>query len=168
MRPTEKEYARYYQPYIDAVNGDDLIKELQNSGKELVKFYQELPEDKWNYSYDVDKWTPLDILLHLIDSERIFCYRALRFSRGDTTNLSGFDHNQYVINAEATNRSFDSLIKEFKSVRSGSVSLFQNMTETDIAKVGMANNNLTSCRALGFVIVGHTNHHVNVIRDRYL
>lgn len=168
MKPTEKEYAKYYQPYIEAVEGEDLIKELNNSSKALISFFNALDPSKLDYRYDTDKWTPKEILMHLIDTERVFVYRALRFSRGDTTNLNGFDHNQYVIAANTDQRSLTDLLEEFKAVRGSTIHLFKNMAEADMLKVGMANNNITSCRALGFVTVGHQNHHIKVIKEKYL
>jgi hypothetical protein len=168
MKPLEKEYAKYMGRYIDAVESEDLVAELIKTGDNLVAFFEKMPSKTWNYSYDIDKWTPLDILLHIMDAERVFAYRALRFSRGDTTNLNGFDHDDYVAAAQATGRDGKSLLAEFKAVRASTVSLFHNMKEADLLKVGMANNNISSCRALGFLIVGHQMHHVKVVQERYL
>lgn len=165
------EYASYYQTYIDAVGGEaDLLDEMEISMHRTIKFVQDIPMDKFDYRYAEGKWTIKEILQHLIDAERIFAYRALRFSRSDATPLPGFDENKYadVVNPVANKRHLKDLLTEFTAVRHATITLFKSFTEEDLQKKGIASENAMSVRALGFVTIGHQNHHMKVFRERYL
>lgn len=163
------EYAVYYVPYITSVSDEySLIEELEISVHRLIKFVQNIPMDKFDYRYAEGKWTIKDILLHLIDAERIFAYRALRFARHDKTPLASFDENNYVDVANANNRSIQDLLTELAVVRQATLSLFKSFSEEDLLRTGIASNNPMSVRALGFVIIGHQNHHQRIFEERYL
>ncbi|WP_309642301.1 DinB family protein [Flavobacterium sp.] len=163
------EYASFYAPYINAVSDEySLIEELEISVHRLIKFVQNIPLDKFDYRYAEGKWTIKDILLHLIDAERIFAYRALRFARKDATPLASFDENIYVDVAHANNRSIQDLLTELAVVRQATLSLFKSFSDENLMQVGIASNNPMSVRALGFVIIGHQNHHQRVFEERYL
>ena len=163
------EYAVHYIPYITAVSDEySLIEELEISVHRLIKFVQNIPMDKFDYRYAEGKWTIKDILLHLIDAERIFAYRALRFARHDKTPLASFDENIYVDVAHANQRSIQDLLGELAVVRQATLSLFKSFSEEDLLRTGIASNNPMSVRALGFVIIGHQNHHQRVFEERYL
>ncbi|NHM07468.1 DinB family protein [Flavobacterium sp. CYK-4] len=163
------EYAVHYAPYIAAVSNEyNLIEELEISVHRLIKFVQNIPMDKFDYRYAEGKWTIKDILLHLIDAERIFAYRALRFARKDKTPLPSFDENVYVDEARANTRSIQDLLTELAVVRQATLSLFKSFSEEDLLQVGTASNHPMSVRALGFVIIGHQNHHQRVFVERYL
>ncbi len=163
------EYATYYAGYISAVSDEyNLTEELEISVHRLIKFVQNIPMDKFDYRYADGKWTIKDILLHLIDAERIFAYRALRFARRDSTPLASFDENVYVDVAHANNRSIQNLLTELAVVRQSTLSLFKSFSEEDLMQIGTASNNPMSVRALGFVIIGHQNHHQRVFEERYL
>jgi uncharacterized damage-inducible protein DinB len=124
--------------------------------------------DKFDYRYAEGKWTIKDILQHLIDTERIFAYRALRFSRNDLTPLSSFDENEYVIEAKANRRSIQELLTELAVVRQATLSLFKTFSEEELLRIGTASSKPISVRALGFVIIGHQNHHQRFFEERYL
>lgn len=165
------EYAPHYQPYINAVGAEaDLIEELEISMHRTVRFMQEIPMDKFDYRYAEGKWTIKEIIQHLIDAERIFAYRALRFSRNDMTPLASFDEDAYatVVNPVASKRHLQDLLTEFTAVRHATLTLFKSFTEEDLLKKGIASGNPMSVRALGFVIIGHQNHHKRVFTERYL
>lgn len=163
------EYASFYAGYINAVSDAySLIEELEISVHRLIKFVQNIPMDKFDYRYAEGKWTIKDILLHLIDAERIFAYRALRFARKDATPLASFDENSYVDVAQANNRSIQDLLTELAVVRQSTLSLFKSFSEEDLMQIGTASNHPMSVRALGFVIIGHQNHHERVFQERYL
>lgn len=163
------EYAGYYAPYVQSVaNEYTLIEELEISVHRLIKFVQNIPLDKFDYRYEEDKWTIKDILQHLIDAERIFAYRALRFSRNDQTQLASFDENEYVIEANANRRSIQDLLTELAVVRQSTLSLFRSFSQEELLRNGIASNNPMSVRALGFVIIGHQNHHQRIFEERYL
>lgn len=165
----QEEYNEYYALYVDQVATDrDLLTALRLGRDETVSFFKELPEGKWDYAYDTGKWTPKEVLLHLIDTERIFSYRALRFARKDATNLPGFDQNEYVEPSGAKQRTVDSLLKEYSSVRESSIALFENLDENMLAYRGLGSGNVFSARALGFINAGHEIHHKRLITERYL
>jgi uncharacterized damage-inducible protein DinB len=167
LQPTE--YASFYANYINQVSNEyTLLEELEISVHRLVKFVQNIPLDKFDYRYAEGKWTIKDILQHLIDAERIFAYRALRFARNDKTALASFEENSYVDEANANNRSIQSLLSELLVVRQATLSLFNTFTETELLRIGIASNNPMSVRALGFVIIGHQNHHQKIFEERYL
>ena len=114
------------------------------------------------------KWTINDIIQHLIDSERVFAYRALRFSRGDETSLPGFDENFYADNAHGDNRSINDLLTEMSALRHANIMMFKSFTPEDLMRTGTASGYTVSVRAFGFLIIGHQNHHMKVFRERYL
>jgi uncharacterized damage-inducible protein DinB len=166
---TPAEYAAYYRTYIDKVGSqNDLIEELEISIHRLIRFVREIPMDKFDYRYAEGKWTIKDILLHLIDAERIFSYRALRFARNDQTPLASFEENDYVDEAHANQRSIQDLLTELAVVRQATLSLFKSFNPDELLRIGTASNNPMSVRALGFVIIGHQNHHQLVFEERYL
>jgi len=163
------EYAGFYAPYVQSVSNENtLIEELEISVHRLIKFVQNIPLDKFDYRYEEGKWTIKDILQHLIDAERIFAYRALRFSRNDQTQLASFDENEYVIEANANRRSIQDLLTELAVVRQSTLSLFRSFSQEELVRNGIASNNPMSVRALGFVIIGHQNHHQRIFEERYL
>ncbi|WP_293871710.1 DinB family protein [Flavobacterium sp.] len=172
MRPSQlqqEEYDTYFGNYISQVSNEyTLVEELEISVHRLVKFVQNIPLDKFDYRYDEGKWTIKDIIQHLIDAERIFAYRALRFARNDKTALSSFDENDYVVHANANKRSIQDLLTELLIVRQSSIALFKSFNEVESLRIGIASDNPISVRALGFVIIGHQNHHQRVFEERYL
>lgn len=168
---TSDEFAPYYKTYIDAMEDNvNLLDELEISLHKTIKFVQDIPMDKFDYRYAEGKWTIKEIIQHIIDAERVFAYRALRFSRSDATPLPGFDENMYadVVNPTANKRHLKDLLTELTAVRHATITLFKSFTEEDLLKKGTASNNPMSVRAVGFVIIGHQNHHVNIFKERYL
>ncbi|WP_445452365.1 DinB family protein [Flavobacterium sp. 25HG05S-40] len=172
MKPTDlkpEEFQGYFANYVNQVSNEyTLIEELEISVHRLIKFVQNIPMDKFDYRYAEGKWTIKDIIQHLIDSERIFAYRALRFARNDATELPGFEENDYVDEAKANKRSIQQLLTELAVVRQATLSLFQSFSEEELLRIGVASHNPISVRALGFVIIGHQNHHQRVFEERYL
>ncbi len=166
---TSNEYAAFYANYINAVSDEySLIEELEISVHRLIKFVQNIPMDKFDYRYAEGKWTIKDILLHLIDAERIFAYRALRFARRDATPLASFDEDAYVIHARANSRNIQDLLSELVTVRQATLAMFKTFSDEDLLQIGQASGHPMSVRALGFVIIGHQNHHQRVFQERYL
>lgn len=163
------EYANFYANYIASVSNEyTLVEELEISIHRFIKFVQDIPMDKFDYRYAEEKWTIKEIIQHLIDAERIFAYRALRFARYDATVLSGFDEDYYVLNSTANQRSIMELLTEYSAVRHSSLLLFKSFTNEQLLYSGIASNNNISVRALGFVIIGHQNHHQKIFEERYL
>lgn len=172
MKPNQlnpSEYAPFYANYISQVSDEySLQEELEISLHRFIKFVQDIPMDKFDYRYAEGKWTIKDIILHLIDAERIFAYRALRFARNDKTDLPGFEENDYVDEANANSRSIMDLLTELSAVRHATLLLFKSFNDYKLLRIGTANNNQMSVRALGFVIIGHQNHHQRIFEERYL
>ena len=165
---TTTEYFEYYKRYIDLVDDISLIEALESGLINTKKFFESIPETKQLYQYDDGKWTPKEILLHLIDTERVFCYRALYFARADGSSIEGFDENIFGATSEANNRKLDGLLKEFIAVRTATIYLFESFSAGVLKRGGKANNNPLSVRAAGFIICGHEIHHKKIIEERYL
>jgi uncharacterized damage-inducible protein DinB len=164
----ENEYNPHYKHYILELGDVDLFKILTTSFEELLETVKDLPEEKLVFRYDEGKWTIKELLQHLIDTERIMSYRALRFSRNDATELQGFDENWYVDNSNGNDRNFNDLLDEFTCTRRASISLFKSFTNEMLQLSGTANGSDMTVRALGFIIAGHQMHHLKVIKERYL
>ena len=165
----QDEYAPYQESYIKLVDeAYSLTEELEISVHNFIHFVREIPMDKYDYRYTEGKWTIKDIIQHLIDSERVFAYRALRFSRGDETLLPGFDENLYADNANGDDRSINDLLTEMSALRHANIMMFKSFSKESLMKKGVASGYTVSVRAFGFLIIGHQNHHMKIFRERYL
>lgn len=159
-------YAKYY--FERTIGQEDLMLALQKDMDNTVKFIASLPDDKEDYQYADDKWTLKGVILHFIETERVFQYRALRFSRKDKTEIEGFDEGWYSQHNNTDQRTFQDLMLEFIDVRKASISLFKGMNTAMLDSVGTANNSPNTPRNLGWIMVGHVIHHCNIIKERYL
>lgn len=164
----ENEYNPHYKHYILELGNVDLFEILRASSEELLELIKDLSEEKMIFRYDEGKWSIKELLQHLIDTERIMSYRALRFSRNDATELQGFDENWYVENSNGNDRNANDLVEEFTCTRRASISLFKSFTDDMMLLSGSANGSDMSVRALGFIIAGHQMHHLKIIKERYL
>lgn len=167
-RPEMEEIPEYYQNYVSQVEGNEIEFILDSAFRESLAFWELLPEKKWDYQYAPEKWTIKEVLLHIIDTERIFAYRILRISRGDTTPLAGFDQDMFVPNSNASNRSVSSLIAEYKAVREATIQLIRNFTPEMWENKGTASDATFSPLTIAFITAGHEVHHLRIIRERYL
>lgn len=165
---TADEFASFYTPYVSTLKDAILIEELEISVHRLRNFVQDIPLDKYDYSYAPGKWTIKDILQHLIDTERVFNYRALRFARRDLTPLPGFEEDDYAVAAFGSKRSIRDLLTELAIVRESTLCLFKTFDQETLLLKGTASGREMSVRALGFIIIGHQNHHQQIFQDRYL
>jgi uncharacterized damage-inducible protein DinB len=167
-RPEEKESPAFFKGYIAKVPEADFQQLLPHSGDTLLQFLKILPAEKWDYRYAPGKWSIKELVVHMIDTERIMAYRALRISRGDKTLLPGFDENEFVPFSKATDRNPSSILAEYEAVRNASIHLFSNFDDSQLDQVGNVSGNAFTPRALGFVIIGHERHHMEVLKERYL
>jgi uncharacterized damage-inducible protein DinB len=168
-KPAPGEYPAYAQMYIRLLPDDGLLlRHFSDNLKATTELMRLVPEDKLTYRYAPGKWTIKDILLHIIDDERIYAYRALRFARNDQTPLPGFEQDDYVRYANADTRTVDDLLAEFTTVRNATISLFAGLPSEAFTKSGIANTNKVSVRALAYHIAGHELHHIHIIKERYL
>ncbi len=167
-KPTPQEYAPYYNTYVSKVQPDNLLEALHLNTEHFTEFICNIPTAKGDYAYAAGKWTVKEVLQHIIDAERIFAYRALRFARNDKTELPGFEENDYVPYSNAAKRSLLSLQEEFAAVRQATLTLFRSFDEAAFMRSGVASKQIMSVRALGFVIIGHAEHHRLVMEEKYL
>ncbi len=154
--------------YINLVQDNISVDELHTAWITMKVFLLSLPKDKWEYRYAEDKWTLKEMLVHMIDTERIFGYRALRMGRNDKMPMPGFEQNEYVPYSKANSRSVDNIINEFEAVRMSTCLLFANFDDSVWDRFALVDNHPVSVRALLYLIVGHALHHVNVIKEKYL
>jgi len=161
-------YDQFYATYLSVLDDSELKVLLVNGKIEFANFIKKIPEGKLHSTYEIGKWTIAEVILHSIDTERIFQYRALRFLRKDKTPLPGFDQDLFVKHSKANTRDKDSLIAEFNAVRETSITLFLNLDNDDLAHTGIASNTEWTVGTLGFVICGHLKHHQQIILQRYL
>lgn len=165
---SKDEYNPYYQTYIEKAGDVTLREGLQNNGDATIAFLEAIPEDRLEYRYEDGKWTIKEIIQHLIDTERVFTYRALCIARKDSTLFPGYDQDDYAANSEANARSIHDLMNEYKAVRLATIILFESFTKEMLTQIGVASNSSLSPRAVAFITIGHENHHCDVIRERYL
>lgn len=158
----------FFLNYIGKAEDTDVVKALRTNTKEFKKLLKNIPHKKRNYAYAEGKWSIRELLQHLIDAERVFAYRALRFARFDTTPLPGFDENNWAAAAKKLNRKWDDLVVEFKTVRAATEILFESLEDEELLFAGTASNQTLNALALGYIIAGHTKHHIDIIKDRYL
>jgi len=154
--------------FFDLVQTNDLLNELENSRIFTGNLFKLITVEKENYSYAPNKWTTKEVLRHIIDAERVFAYRALRFSRFDNIELSGFDENKYIDSIKGIEQNLTDLKDEYDNVRKSTIALFKTMTKEMLDFKGTANNVGFTPRTLGFMIVGHNLHHCNFIKTKYL
>jgi len=168
-KPKEGEYNPYAIMYIRLLPDDGLIiKHLNENFKTVKNFILSVPEEKLLYRYAENKWTIKEMLVHIMDDERIYAYRALRIARNDKTELPGFEQDDYVPYSRANERSLKNILNEYATIRRATISLFENLNEAAFLRTGTANGHIVSVRALAYHIAGHELHHMNIIRERYL
>jgi len=167
-RPDSTEYAPYFDKYVSLVPEGEIVATLGLQIESTLSLIRGLSESQGDLRYAPGKWSVKEVVGHLIDAERIFAYRALRFARHDATPLSGFDENSYVANAGFRSRSLADLAEEFEYTRKSNVYLFRHLDGDSWLLRGAANDNEISVRALAYNIAGHELHHVGILRSRYL
>lgn len=167
-RPRPDEYGTYYRAYVDLVSTDDFQAALQEEGEATRAFLAGLAEERGDHRYAEGKWSIKEVLGHLLDSERIFAYRALCFSRGETQPLPGYDHDAYVRAGNFGARSLASLTRELWQLREATSTLFAGVPPDALDRPGDANGMRMTPRAIGFILAGHERHHRGVLQARYL
>ena len=169
QRPLPGEYNPYFQGYIDLVPEGDFMEVLKVNTQAAVSYFEQIPAGKHNYKYGEDKWTIKQVLMHIIDVERVMAYRALVAARGDNkTLLYSMDDHLYMTNVNVDNRSMNDMLGEFKAVRYATEELFETITDEQSIFQANAINFPITARALGYIIAGHMLHHIKVIERHYL
>jgi DinB superfamily len=167
-KPEYTDAPQYCHYFFDLVKDESLIDALRNSFDDTINLIESISKEKENYSYDRGKWTTNQVIRHIIDCERVYAYRAFRFSRFDDTELAGFDENQYILHTQEIQLNLSELKKEYINVRLSSIDLYEHMTPTMLDFKGKANNVNFTARALACMTVGHNIHHCNFLVEKYL
>ena len=158
----------HFHTYVKLVSGQSLTEAFQLHQTSLKQTLVGTPAEKWEYRYAPGKWSVKEMVQHVIDTERIFCYRALRFARKDTTPLAGFDENDYAAASQADSRSKADLLLELSTVQQSSAQLFASFSQEQLNAAGVASGKEVYVGGMGYIIVGHGLHHRNVLISKYL
>jgi uncharacterized damage-inducible protein DinB len=168
QKPSADEYGPGYQKYFDLVPAGDYLNLLKQNSTETVQFFENIPPEKLDHKYAAGKWTVKEVFMHIIDTERVFAYRALAAARGDTSPHYRMDEELYGRNVDVSQRTLPSLILEFEAVRSSTQQLFENLTEAQSRLTCNIVPHPMSARAIGYFLIAHVLHHRNVVEARYL
>ncbi len=168
IAPLETEYPDYFKSYIDLVKDEDLLLFMQQQAKEVLKIVEDTDDIFLDDSYEAGKWTIKELVIHLIDTERIFCTRALHIARGEKKSLPGYEEDDYVREADAARRSKESLLEEYIANRISTLAFFKGLSKQKHGMLGVANGLNVSVRSLLYVIAGHEKHHLQVLKERYI
>jgi len=166
MKPQSDDYGAYYQPYIDKVGHQDLITELKQAKQQLFQYLNRLNDQQALIRYQPDKWSIKEMIQHLIDTERVFSYRALSVAR-ESKKCSSFDHNEYVVNSNADYRNWSDLMNELEAVHTSTVHLFNSFNLTMLSRRGEMADNPVTVNALAYIIAGHQLHHTQILKQKY-
>lgn len=168
MKPSPGDYSPYYENYIKLIDGDDILKILNEQSKKTQDILNSFSEHRGNFRYADGKWTVKEVVGHLLDTERVFAYRALCIARGEKKTLPGFDQNDYVSEGNFNRRELFDLNYEFRLLRESNLLLFRSFTPEMLKLKGFANESSISVLAILFIIAGHEKHHMNVLREKYM
>ena len=168
-RPGPADYPVFFAGYVTKVSdSDDILELLRAQVRETSAIVAALNEEQAEFRYAEGKWSIKETVGHLADTERIMCYRALCFARGETQSLPGFDENRYVANSKFHSRTVPDLLEELRAVREVTIRFFASLDEDEVTRKGVANGKEMTVGALSYVIAGHERHHLGVLRERYL
>jgi hypothetical protein len=167
-RPEPDEYPEWYHGYVQSVPEGDIVRLLKSQLADVENLAASIQEDASFFRYEQGKWSIKEVFGHLNDAERILSYRALRYIRKDKTDIPQYDHNEYVVTGKFDRIRLGKLVEEFKNLRAATVSLFSNVNDEEWMLSGTANGQLFTVRAMAYIIVGHVNHHVAVLKEKYL
>lgn len=167
-KPSLNDFPEYYRRYIEKVIDKDILNYFSEQKNIVVNFFASIDEEKSKYRYAENKWSIRQILGHLCDSERIFMTRALKFARNEKQSLPGFEENEYVDSANFNELSLELLINDFVKMRESHISLFKTFNDEILDRKGIANNTEYSVSSVLFIMAGHVDHHINIIKERYL
>ena len=166
-RPNDSEFAPFQKIYIDTV-GDDVMSELSQQREDFCNYIDGLTDEQLDYKYSEDKWSIKEVIVNIIDTERIFAYRALSFCRGEKENLPGFDQDVYMSNVSVDHMDKEYLYNFFNITRYSSLIMFKGFRDTDWDIIGKASNYNMSVRSFPYMLAGHLNHHFNILKERYV
>lgn len=168
MRPAKTDYAEYYQKYIDLIEGEDIINILSALNKESSDVLNSFSQSKGNYAYAQGKWTVKEVVGHMMDTDRIFAYRALAIARGEKQPLPSFDQDEYVRNGKFNLRELSDLTYEYRLLRESNLLLFKGFDQSVYSNRGVAAGKEVTVLALMWIIAGHQKHHLRILVEKYL
>lgn len=166
QRPQPSEHAPYYSRYIDLVDDGDILAALESQRVEMQAMFSTTSDEVGPVTHPPYTWSVNQLLDHIIDGERVFAYRALRFARGDTTHLPGFDENAYAKSAGSDRNRLRDVAADFDAVRNATIMMFRRFPPEAWMRGGIASDNPVTVLALAWIIVGHAQHHMNILRKR--
>jgi hypothetical protein len=169
-QPLTNEYNPFYEGYIQLASAGNqpILKRLKSQLNAIDDFLADIPANKHDYAYADGKWTVKQVISHLIDTERVMTYRAMRIARNDQTDLPGYDQDAIVANTDIDKYSYEDLVDELVMLRQANLFFFKCLTDDDMRKKGTANGHVVSAGALLFIIYGHIEHHFNILKEKYL
>ena len=168
MKPNNQYLPEYYKSYVSLVDNQSLITALTSSKERCLKLFKTIDEKQGAYAYDSEKWSIKELIQHVIDSERVFSYRALTFARNDKTELPGFEQDDWVVTSKANNRTLENLVAQYKQISTSTLLMFKSFDTEMLNRVGTASGVQFNVANLGFIIAGHETHHANVLNKHYL
>jgi len=168
QKPLAGEYAVGYQEYFDLVPQGEYSSLLNQNTIETISYFEAIAEDRLDYKYAADKWTIKEVFMHIIDTERVFSYRGLVAARGDESPHYRMDERLYAGNVDVSRRSVTSLLAEFNAVRTSTQFLYDNLSDAQSKRLCNIVTHPMTARAIGYFLIGHVKHHLNIIEQRYL
>jgi len=167
-RPEANEYAEYYSRYTGRIPGTDIVPVLERQLESTLTLLRKIDERKADFRYEPGKWSIKQLVGHMIDCERVFAYRALVFSRNDTATLPGFDQDKWAEQGNQSSLTMSAITDEFEAVRRATICLFRNVEPAAWMRKGTANGKEVTVRGLAFITAGHLDHHIEILKSRYL
>lgn len=166
-KPNEGEFPIFYKGYIDTLEDIPLLELLEKEKEFALDVFRRANQEKSEFRYAEGKWSIKEVLIHIIDAEIVFAYRAMAISRGEKQSLPGFDQDEYMSHIDAKDIEYNELIQMFESLRNTNISLFRTMNKEKIKAIGIASGYEVSPTALGYFIAGHCKYHVLILEERY-
>ncbi|MDX5347505.1 MAG: DinB family protein [Hymenobacteraceae bacterium] len=167
-KPAPGEYPQWYEHYFSQLADKDALQLLEEQLSELEEMLQAVSDEQAALAYAPGKWTLKELLVHMLDTERIMAYRALAISRGEAAALPGFDENSYAEQSQANERIFSEILEEYRLQRLSNLALFRSFSEEMLNRKGHANGQDVTVKAIIYVVAAHERHHLNIFKERYL
>ena len=167
-RPGAEEHAEYYGRYVAEVPDGDILETLRDQLGPTLALLQSVPEERETYRYAEGKWTLRQVVAHLVDTERLFAYRALAMSREDGVDLPGMDQDVWTAASRANERTLEDLGQEWAALRRANIHMFAGMDEAQGTRSGVASGNRFTVRSFPWIIAGHELWHRGIIEREYL
>jgi hypothetical protein len=166
-RPKPDDYATWFRSYVDRVPDGDVLARLREQVGHMLALLGNTSIEQADHRYEPGKWSVKRVVQHLVDGERMFCYRALCIARGDTQPLPGFDENAYAAHDASDGRTLDAIAAEYRAVRAATLALFEGFDDAAWQRRGVANGQPIAVGALPWIVLGHDLHHFAILRERY-